>query len=81
MESAHLKPYVSSLPQGLMYEVAEEGQNFRYSLILYKFRLLMHVNEKCGNVTCKFCTIQCRPASVGMLSTCFVEEDENSCAG
>ncbi|XP_021950748.1 multidrug resistance-associated protein 1 [Folsomia candida] len=28
LESAHLKPYVSSLPQGLMYEVAEEGQNF-----------------------------------------------------
>ncbi len=29
LESAHLKSYVSSLPQGLMHEVAEEGQNFR----------------------------------------------------
>ncbi|OXA39170.1 multidrug resistance-associated protein 1 [Folsomia candida] len=28
LESAHLKSYVSSLPQGLEYEVAEEGQNF-----------------------------------------------------
>lgn len=32
LESAHLKPYVSSLPQGLDHEVAEEGQNFRYAL-------------------------------------------------
>ncbi|XP_021964848.1 multidrug resistance-associated protein 1 isoform X1 [Folsomia candida] len=28
LESAHLKSYVSTLPQGLEYEVAEEGQNF-----------------------------------------------------
>ncbi|OXA42540.1 Multidrug resistance-associated protein 1 [Folsomia candida] len=28
LESAHLKSYVMSLPQGLQYEVAEEGQNF-----------------------------------------------------
>lgn len=30
LEDAHLKSYVSSLPQGLLHEVAEEGQNFRY---------------------------------------------------